>query len=139
MTCRRLTAYAQRKGFPMLCVHAGPKTEFTTEGSLSHLSLKRSPLSFLLDEDLAYDPFFQRHYGLISRHLEEFKPDVIHLTGLNDVSITAAIYAWRHQKPLLGSWHTNIHEFAASRIRRMFRFLPAGMIDGVADFAEAKI
>jgi len=139
MTCRRLTAYAERMGFPMLCVHAGPRTETTTSGSLTHLSLKRSPLSFSLDEDLAYDPFFQRHYGRVSREIEKFKPDVIHITGLNDVSIIAAIYAWRNQLPLLGSWHTNIHEFAASRIRRILRFLPKGTVDSIAEFAESRI
>lgn len=139
MTCRRLTAYAGKNDLAMLCVHAGRKNEMTVEGSVTHLALKRSPLSFLLDEDLAYDPLFQRHYYKVKRQLIEFKPDVIHITGLNDVSIIGAVLAWQMQLPLLGSWHTNIHEFAASRIRRMLRFLPRHTADKIADLAEIKI
>ncbi|MEP6947446.1 MAG: glycosyltransferase [Acidobacteriota bacterium] len=139
MTCRRLTAYAKRQENPLLCIHAGPKTELTVDGSVSHLSLKRSPLSFSLDEDLAYDPFFNRHFRRVHRQLLEFKPDIIHITGLNDVSIIGAILAWRMATPLLGSWHTNIHEFASSRIRRILKFLPDKQVNGIADFAERKI
>jgi phosphatidylinositol alpha 1,6-mannosyltransferase len=139
MTCRRLTAYAKRMGYPMLCVHAGPKNEVTVDGSLTHFALKRSPLSFSLDEDLAYDPFFNRHFSRIRSKLLDFKPDVIHITGLNDISIIGAIIAWQMELPLLGSWHTNIHEFAASRIRRILRFMPAGLVNRIADLAEHKI
>lgn len=139
MTCRRLTGFAKRKENPMLCVHAGPKTGLAVDGSVTHLSLKRSPLSFALDEDLAYDPFFNRHFSQVRRQLLKFKPDVIHITGLNDVSIIGAIIAWRLKLPMLGSWHTNIHEFAASRIRRILKFMPTGMVNSIADFAEYKI
>ena len=58
-----------------------------------------------LDEDLAYDPLFQRHTNRVLRALAEFKPDVIHITGLNDVSIVGAYLAWKLQLPLVGSWH----------------------------------
>lgn len=139
MTCRRLTAYAGKNDLPMLCVHGGHKNEIIVEGSVTHLALNRSPLSFRLDEDLAYDPLFQRHYYKVKRRLIDFKPDVIHITGLNDVSIIGAILAWQMNLPLLGSWHTNIHEFAASRIRRKFSFLPGKTAENLAAFAERKI
>lgn len=139
MTCRRLTAYAAKKDRPFLVVHAGPKTELTTEGSVSHLSLKRSPLKFSLDEELAYDTAFSRHYWRVRKQILEFKPDVIHITGLNDVSIIGVILAWRLDIPVLGSWHTNIHEFAARRIERMFRFLPKGFVKNLSAFAERRI
>lgn len=139
MTCRRLTAYAGRNDLPMLCVHGAHKNELTVEGSVTHLALNRSPLSFRLDEDLAYDPLFQRHYYKVKKQLLEFKPDVIHITGVNDVSIIGAILAWQMQLPLLGSWHTNIHEFAASRIRRKLGFLPGNSAEKLAALAERKI
>ena len=139
MTCRRLVKYAGRNEFPFLCIHAGPKVGLTTEGSVTHLALKRSPFSFSLDEDLAYDPLFQRHTNRVLRQLLEFQPDVMHITGLNDVSIIGAYLAWKLELPLLGSWHTNIHEFAASRIERILRFLPASTVSKISGFAERKI
>lgn len=139
MTSKRLIGYAKRHGYPFLCVHAGKKTETSEDGPISYLSLKRSPLSFSLDEDLAYDPFFQRHANRVLRKLVEFKPDVIHITGLNDVSIVGSYLAWKLQLPLLGSWHTNIHEFAARRLTRMFRFLPDSTVGKMTGFAERKI
>ena len=93
MTSKRLIAYAQRNGYPFLCVHAGKKTEETSDGPIEYLSLKRSPVAFKMDEDLAYDPLFQRHATRVLRKLMEFKPDVIHITGLNDVSIIGAYLA----------------------------------------------
>lgn len=139
MTSQRLTAYAKSKGYPFLCIHAGKKNEEWQDGSVSYLSLKRSPVSFKLDEDLAYDPLFQRHTNRVLRQILEFEPDVIHITGLNDVSIVGAYLAWKLQIALLGSWHTNIHEFAAHRLRNMLRFLPNGFVSRVTGFAERKI
>ena len=139
MTCRRLVEYAGRNEFPFLCVHAGPKAGISTEGSVTHLALKRSPLSFNLDEGLAYDPLFQRHTNRVLRQLLEFKPDVMHITGLNDVSIIGVYLAWKLKLPLLGSWHTNIHEFAASRIQRVLRSLPKSTVSVISGFAERKI
>jgi phosphatidylinositol alpha 1,6-mannosyltransferase len=69
----------------------------------------------------------------------EFRPDVIHITGLNDIGIIGAYLAWKLRIPLIGSWHTNIHEFAAERLRRSLRFLPKKMVKGITGFAERKI
>ena len=139
MTCKRLVDHAYRKDLPFLVVHAGKKTDEWKEGSVEYLKLKRSFASFALDEELAFDPFFQRHVNKVLRRLIEFKPDVIHITGLNDVSIVGAYLGWKLQIPLLGSWHTNIHEFAAQRLQRMMRFLPKGFSGGIVKFAEKKI
>jgi glycosyltransferase involved in cell wall biosynthesis len=122
-----------------LCIHAGKKTEEYSDGTTEYLSLKRSPIAFRMDEDLAYDPLFQRHATRVIRKLIEFKPDVIHITGLNDVSIVGAYLAWKLQLPLVGSWHTNIHEFAASRLTRLFRFMPEKSLDKMTGFIERKI
>jgi glycosyltransferase involved in cell wall biosynthesis len=139
MTSKRLIGYAKRNGYPFLCVHAGKKNEITEDGPITYLSLKRSPLSFALDEDLAYDPFFQRHTNRVLREIIKFKPDIIHITGLNDVSIIGAYLAWKLQLPLLGSWHTNLHEFAARRLTRLFRFLPDPTVAKLTNFTERKI
>lgn len=139
MTCRRLTDFAQKNKLPMLVIHAGRQTKTWDEGSVRQMRLKRSAVSFSLDEELAYDPLFQRHTNKVLKALVEFQPDVIHITGLNDVSIVGAYLAWKLQLPLLGSWHTNVHEFAAQRLRRMMRFLPKGLTNSISGFAEKKI
>lgn len=139
MTSKRLIGYAKQHGYPYLCVHAGKKTAASEDQSVKYLSLKRSALSFPVDEDLKYDPFFQRHNNRVLRAILEFKPDVMHITGLNDVSVIGAYLAWKLQLPLVGSWHTNLHEFAARRLMRMFRFLPKKTLDSMTNFAERKI
>jgi phosphatidylinositol alpha 1,6-mannosyltransferase len=139
MTSQRLTAYAKRKNYPFLCVHAARKEELRQDGSVTFMALRRSPVSFSLDEELAYDPLFQRHSRKIDRQIQEFEPDVIHITGLNDISIVGAYLGWKYQIPILGSWHTNLHEFAAHRLAKMLRFLPAAVVNGIANFAEKKI
>lgn len=139
MTSKRLIAYAKKRGYPFLCVHAGEKTESRKEGPIEYLSLKRSPISFPMDEGLKYDPLFQRHNNRVLRKLMEFRPDIIHITGLNDVSITGAYLAWKLKLPLVGSWHTNLHEFAARRLTRMFRFLPGKTSRKITDLAERQI
>ena len=139
MTSKRLAGFAKENGCPFLCVHAGPETKTSSDGSVSYLSLKRSPVSFALDEDLAYDPLFQRHTTRVLRELIKFRPDVIHITGLNDVSIVGAYLAWKMQIALVGSWHTNLHEFAARRLTRMLRFLPESNLSKITGFAERKI
>jgi glycosyltransferase involved in cell wall biosynthesis len=139
MTSKRLIGFAKRRGYPYLCIHAGKKTESKADGSIRYLSLKRSAVSLPMDEDLKYDPLFQRHVSRVLRELVDFKPDVIHITGLNDVSIVGAYLAWKLQIPLVGSWHTNLHEFAARRLTRMLRFLPRKTLDSLTGFAERKI
>jgi glycosyltransferase involved in cell wall biosynthesis len=139
MTSQRLVGYARKNGYPFLCIHAGKKTATTQNGSVSYLSLKRSPVSFKLDKDLAYDPLFQRHTSRVLRSLVKFRPDVLHITGLNDVSIIGAYLGWKMQLPIIGSWHTNIHEFAAHRLAKMFSFMPDSAVSKVTNFAERKI
>ena len=139
MTSKRLESFARRGGFPFLTVHAGPKTETVIDGSIERQSLKRSPLAISMDEDLAYDPLFMRHTKLIRRRLESFRPDVLHITGLNDVSILGAWLAHRMQIPILASWHTNLHEFSTSRLQQTLRFMPKNARKSLIAFVEQKI
>ena len=139
MTSNRLVSFVKTRGLPFVNVHAGPQTAISQEGNFTSLSLKRSPASFEMDEGLHYDPFFQRHAGLVRRELEKFRPDVFHITGLNDVSILGAYVAWKMDVALVASWHTNLHEYAATRLRARLRFLPKKTLFGLTDFIERKI
>ncbi|HXF43505.1 MAG TPA: glycosyltransferase [Pyrinomonadaceae bacterium] len=139
MTSRRFLDYAAKRNYPVLSVFAGRKNAYWKEGSIEYLSLVRSVFSFELDEELAFDPFFNRHVWKICRRLREFSPDIIHITGLNDVSITGTYLAWRLDYPLLGSWHTNLHEFAARRLMKLLPFLPQRKKEKLNKFTESKI
>ncbi len=139
MTSQRLVGYAKKNGYPFLCIHAGKKTEIIQDETVTYLSLKRSPVAIKVDEDLAYDPLFQRHSTRVLRELVKFRPDILHITGLNDVSIIGAYLGWKMQIPVIGSWHTNIHKFAARRLAKMFSFLPTSYVSKITNFAEKKI
>ena len=139
MTSNRLVSFVKKNELPFVNVHAGPETKAKQEGNFISLSLRRSPASFEMDEGLHYDPFFQRHAGFVRRELERFRPDVFHITGLNDISILGAYLAWKMDVALVGSWHTNLHEYAARRLRARLRFLPKKTLYGLTEFLERKI
>ena len=139
MTSNRLVSFVKKRGLPFATVHAGPRTEVTTNGNYTSIALKRSFASFEMDEGLHYDPFFQRHAGFVRSELEKFRPDVIHITGLNDVSILGSYLAWKMDVALVGSWHTNLHEYAARRLRARLGFLPKGPLHKATNFVEQKI
>ena len=139
MTSNRLVSFVKRRELPFINVHSGPETAATQEGNYTSLSLKRSAASFEMDEGLRYDPFFQRHAGFVRRELEKFRPDVFHITGLNDVSILGAYLAWKMDVSLVGSWHTNLHEYAARRLRTRLSFLPKKAVYDLTNFIERKI
>lgn len=142
MTSKRLENFALRREFPFLTVHAGTKTQVFTEGSVIRQELKRSPLAIPMDAGLKYDPLFERHHKTVKKLISEFKPDVIHITGLNDVSILGVYIAYRafeREIPVVASWHTNLHEFAATRLHQTLRFVPNGLRKSLINFAERKI
>ena len=139
MTSNRLVRFVKKRGLPFINVHAGPRTEVVQEGEFTSLSLKRSIASFTMDEGLRYDPFFQRHASLVHRELEKFRPNIFHITGLNDVSILGAYLAWKMDIAIVASWHTNLHEYAARRLRARLSCLPKKTLYDVTDFLERKI
>lgn len=139
MTSNRLVGFVRKHGLPFLCVYAGEKTEVRQDGNITFVSLKRSAAAFNMDEGLSYDPFFQRHVALVRAEIEKFRPDVFHITGLNDVSIVGAYLSWKMDFPLVGSWHTNLHEYAARRLRAKFDFLPKKFVYSLTDLLEKNI
>lgn len=139
MTSNKFVKFARERELPFLCVHAGPRNETKQDGSITKFALKRSPLSIPLDHSLKYDPFFQRHIKKVRQAMLDFKPDVVHITGPNDVSIMGAWMAWKMDLPLVGSWHTNVHEYAARRLRKSMWFLPKGARWKLTDIIEKQI
>ncbi|MFZ4627333.1 MAG: glycosyltransferase [Blastocatellia bacterium] len=115
-TSRHLVANAKREGRPLLCVHAGAENHREQDGSVERLMLQRSRVGFRLDADLRFDLLFWRHAGRVLKVVREFDPDVIHLTGPSDVGLLGAWVAWRLRRPIVLSWHTNLHEYAERRL-----------------------
>ncbi len=121
-TSRNFTAYARRHDIPMLCVRAGQTTRLLPpDGSVEALELGRSPLAVHLEKDLSFDPLFSRYSDLISATVRAFRPDVIHITGPSELGLFGAYFAHQLNVPLVASWHTNLHEYAARRMRWLSR------------------
>jgi phosphatidylinositol alpha 1,6-mannosyltransferase len=116
-TSRNFTAYAQRHNLPFLCIRAGTRTHaFEQTAELRTLELARSRASVRMEKDLEFDTLFGRHASAIRRELERFRPDIIHITGPSELGMFGAYFAWDMGIPLVASWHTNVHEYAARRI-----------------------
>jgi phosphatidylinositol alpha 1,6-mannosyltransferase len=123
-TSRNFTAYARRHDIPMLCVRAGQTTRLLApDGSVEALELGRSPLAVQVEKDLSFDPLFFRYSDLISATVRAFRPDVIHITGPSELGLFGAYFAHQLNVPLVASWHTNLHEYAARRMRWLTRHL----------------
>jgi len=136
---RRLTAYAQEKDYPFLCVRGGKETRFWTEGNLQILELKRSRAAIKLDTELRYDPLLWRHKNLVGKVLKDFSPDVLHLTGFSDVSQLGFYFAHFWSVLAVASWHTNGHEYAARRALQKFGWLPAKMQRQLGNLIEKAV
>ncbi|WP_263380541.1 glycosyltransferase [Granulicella paludicola] len=120
-TSRNFAAWARRNDVPMLCVRAAdPKKNKThvcePDGSVTALELGRSPLAVQLEQDLYFDPLFFRYSYLISETVRNFRPDIIHITGPSELGFFGLYFAWKLQIPMVASWHTNVHEYAARRL-----------------------
>ena len=125
-TSRNFEAYALRGNLPFLCVRAGDRdVAVHQEGEVRSLELMRSRTSIRLEKDLEFDAIFWRHYDQIEWQLKLFQPDIIHITGPSELGIFGAIFAWKMGVPLAASWHTNVHEYLAKRMRGLTGLLPA--------------
>lgn len=116
LTCRMLEEHARKRGLPLLAVHAGPSTRFSEEDGLRRLSLQTSPLHSCLENDLKFDWLFARHFRRVLETLRSFHAEAVHITGPNHAGFLGALAAWRLQIPVVMSWHTNVHDYAACRL-----------------------
>ena len=130
-TCRNIVAAARRRELPFLAVHAAERNSHSQDGSLEILELDRGPISFPLDLHLRFDLLFTRHYHRVLNAVREFRADVVHITGPGDVGITGARVAYELGIPLVASWHTNLHEFAARRLWKFSSLLPEAQRQGL--------
>lgn len=135
LTCRSLEAHARSRGYPMLSVHAGPRTLRERLGSVERFELASSRWCLGLEKDLKFDLLFPRHWSALKAALEEFRPDVMHVTGPNHAGLLGALLAHDMKLPVVASWHTNLHEYA---VRRLPEFLPAAL-NGSVETATLKL
>ena len=95
------------------------------QGELTTLEIPRgSAISFRLEKDLTFDPAFLRHKKFLEERLRAFRPDIVHVTGPSEPGILGAWLAKNLKVPLVASWHTNLHEYAAQRSGWFLRMLP---------------
>jgi glycosyltransferase involved in cell wall biosynthesis len=65
-----------------------------------------------------------------------FKPDVIHVTRPGEFGQIGAYLAHALKIPLVASWHTNFHQFAARRMQKWMKFLPKEVSDPTVVWSE---
>ena len=135
-TSRQFAAFAKERGFAFLLVHAGPRDEVITEGSITRVQLRRSRIKFPLDGHHEFDLLFLRHYPRLLRLLRDFSPDVIHITGPSDVGILGTLLAHNLGVALAASWQTNLHQFARCRVSRLLSSWPENLSAKLAAAAE---
>ncbi len=123
-TSRHFESFARRRGLPFLVVHAGPENQTVTDGSVTRVQLRRGWSRFPLDRTHSFDPALVARYRKIASLVDEFKPDVIHITGPSDIGILGALVAHRLHVPLAASWQTNLHQYAGRRAAAATSFLP---------------
>lgn len=124
-TSRHFEAFARRRDLPFLCVRAGDRGQaLLKDGNVWTLELPRGFLSFALEKDLRFDPAFLRHIPLMGEVLDQFRPDLIHITGPSEVGMLGAGLAYEMGLPLAASWHTNVHEYLARRSDWFVKLLP---------------
>jgi phosphatidylinositol alpha 1,6-mannosyltransferase len=123
-TSRQFTAFARRRDYPMLVVHAAEQNRDFQDGSVLHLERRRKWPSFYLDKNHDFDLLYWRYYAVVKAAVREFQPDLVHITGPSDVGIMGAVVAYKLGIPIAASWHTNIHEYAELRAARLLQGLP---------------
>ena len=120
---RRLVVYAKEKNYEFLCVRSGDETKVYRDGSITFLDLKRGKASIPLDGALKFDPFLWKHKKLVTETFLDFAPNVVHITGLNDISQFGYYFAHFKKIPAVATWHTNAHEYAAQRFVTILPFV----------------
>jgi len=136
LTARQLVEFAKRRAHPFLAVLGGPRLAQYTEGSVTRLEFPRGWASFGIERDLRYDLFLWRHLGEVRRALARFRPDVIHVTSPGEFGQLGAYLAHTLRIPLVASWHTNFHQFAARRLQKLLACLPGRYSESVTGWAE---
>jgi glycosyltransferase involved in cell wall biosynthesis len=128
LTSRQFAAFAKSRFHPFFSVHIGEKTAHWKRGNFETFEVANSRSVLNLEHDLAFDLRFHRHRKTLRAALRAFQPDLVHVTGPGHMGMLGALLAHDLKVPLVASWHTNVHEFGARRLKRMLPALPAGVI-----------
>jgi phosphatidylinositol alpha 1,6-mannosyltransferase len=127
-TSRNFEAFAARKRLPFFCLHPAKRGAAISYGNSSELTTldipRGSAVAFRLEKDLSFDLAFLRHKELIEGRLRAWRPDIIHITGPSEPGILGVWLSRTLNVPLVASWHTNLHEYAAQRSTWLLRLLP---------------
>jgi phosphatidylinositol alpha 1,6-mannosyltransferase len=135
-TSRHFEAFAQNRALPFLTIHAGPRNETMTAGSVTRVQLRRSPLTFPLDQAHEYDLAMWQRYREVVRLVRDFDPDVVQITGPSDLGMLGALIAHKLGIPLAASWQTNVHQYARCRLSPVLSFLPKPASDRLLSAVE---
>jgi phosphatidylinositol alpha 1,6-mannosyltransferase len=138
LTARQLVAYAKRHDLPLLAIHAGKIPGTHEEGSVREVELKRSWLSVGIERDLEFDFAFCRYSKRIRKELLAFQPDVIHITSPGELGELGVFLSHQLGIPLVASWHTNFHQFAARRLQKLMGFLPSRIAQPTVEWSEQR-
>jgi len=136
LTSREFARFAADRDYPFFCVHTGLETRYSKDGEFESFELVNSPWVLELERDLAFDLLFFRHRSRLGRQLRGFRPSLIHVTGPSHVGILGAMLAYELKVPLVASWHTNLHEFAARRLDRKLAWLSPRLRERCVELAE---
>ena len=135
-TARHFEAFAQDRGLPFLTIHAGPQRQTVVAGSVTRVQLPRGPITFPLDRTHHFDLAFMRYAGEVAHQVQDFDPDIVHITGPSDLGMLGAWISYRLQIPLAASWQTNLHQYARTRLAAKLDFLPMSWTAKLLDAAE---
>lgn len=138
LTARQLVAYAQRHGLPLLAIHGGKQKSRQQEGSVTRVELTRGWASVGIKRDLRYDFAFWRYGNAIREELLVFRPDVIHLTSPGELGQLGVYLSRKLKIPLVASWHTNFHQFAARRLQKLIGWMPEGISRPTVAWSQEK-
>ena len=137
LTARQLVAYAKRKHLPMLAIHGGKTPGEHEEDGIRRIELKRGWASIGIESDLELDfLFFWRYREQIRQELQKFRPDVIHITSPGEFGILGVYMSRQLKVPLVASWHTNFHQFAARRLQKAIGLAPASVKQPVVAWSQ---
>jgi len=136
LTARQLVSYAKRQNLPLLAIHGGKQPGVESEGTVRRIALKRSWLSVGIESDLEFDFAFCRYARRLGQELREFRPDVIHITSPGELGELGVYLSRKLKVPLVASWHTNFHQFAARRLQKLLGFLPASATKSTVEWSQ---
>src|SRR5262249_54010240 len=86
--------------------------------------------------DLWFDVALWRHVSRVARVVRWFRPDVLHFTGPSDIGLLGVLLGRRLSIPMVGSWHTNLHEYAARRAVNHLGLLPEAACKRIREAIE---